>query len=156
MKNLLSALFCLLLIGCGESTTVPRKAMVAVYHSTQQGPDFVRFLQQAVPAGRIPVVYFYADWCGPCRRFRAALPSHEVDEALQRATLIKVNVDSCQELADAYGVQAVPTFVKVDAQGRALAIITSDKWGEDIPSQIAPVLDQLVNGHTYDMGKRGQ
>jgi thioredoxin 1 len=156
MKTLLSALLWLLLSGCGESTTGPRKAVVTEYHPSRQGPDFVRFLRHAVPAGRVPVVYFYADWCGPCRRFRAALPSDEVEQTLQQATLVKVNVDSCRELAAAYGVQAVPTFVKVDAQGQPLATITSDKWGEDVPGQIAPVLEQLVNGHSYDTQKRGQ
>lgn len=156
MKTLLPVLFCLLLSGCGESTTGARNAVVTEYRPTRQGPDFARFLQRAVPAGRVPVVYFYADWCGPCRRFRAALPSDEVDQALQQAALVKVNVDSCQELAAAYGVQAVPTFVKVDARGQPLATITSDQWGEDVPSQIAPVMEQLVNGHAYDTKSRGQ
>jgi len=74
-----------------------------------------------------------------------------VDEALQQATLIKVNVDSCQDLAAYYHVTAVPTFVKVDRQGKPIASITSDKWGEDEPAEIAPVMAKLVNTASYDL-----
>jgi len=74
-----------------------------------------------------------------------------VDEALQRAALIKVNVDSCQELAAYYHVTAVPTFVKLDAQGKPVAAITSDKWSEDEPAEIAPVMAKLANTTVYDL-----
>ncbi len=140
----------LLLVGCGDSATGPRRAVVTEYRAAGKAPAFAQFLQRAVPAGRVPVVYFYADWCGPCRRLRAALPSDEVDAALQRAAVVKVNVDSCQALAAFYGVTAVPTLVKVDAAGRPIATITSAEWSEDVPAEIAPVLAKLVNSTAYD------
>jgi len=102
-----------------------------------------------VSVGRVPLVYFYADWCGPCRRLRTALPSNEVDAALQRTTVILVNVDSCQELARSYGVSAIPTLVKVDAHGHPVATITSAQWGKDVPDEIAPVLAKLVNSNAF-------
>ncbi|GAA4030017.1 hypothetical protein GCM10022409_12840 [Hymenobacter glaciei] len=147
---LYSLFLAMLLTGCEGTATHPRKTVVLEYSQAGSPQAFVQFLQGATPAHRVPVVYFYADWCGPCRRFREALPSPEVDEALQQALLIKVNIDSCQELAAHYGVTAIPTFVKVDAKGRALATITSDAWGEDVPAKIAPVMAQLVNGNAYD------
>jgi hypothetical protein len=73
------------------------------------------------------------------------------NEALQRAALIKVNVDSCQELAAYYKVTAVLTFVKVDAQSKPFAKITSAAWHEDTPAEIAPVLAKLVNTTAYDL-----
>lgn len=149
MKHYLLAT--LLLTACGESAKHSTKAVVTEYQQADSPAAFAQFVQHVAPTQRVPVIYFYADWCGPCRRFRAALPSAQVDEALQRATLIKINVDSCQELAAYYNVTAVPTFVKTDAQGKPLATITSAEWDEDVPAAIAPVMAKLVSSTAYDL-----
>lgn len=143
----------LLLTSCGESATHSTKAVVTEYKQIDNPNAFAAFVRSTTPAQRVPVVYFYADWCGPCRRFRAALPSEQVDEALKQATIIKVNVDSCQELAAYYHVKAVPTFVKVDTQGNPIATITSAEWKEDVPAEIAPVMTKLVSSTTYNLKK---
>jgi thioredoxin 1 len=139
-----------LVTACGEAPTHATKAVVREYKERGSPQAFAAFVRSAAVGQRVPVVYFYADWCGPCRRFRAALPNEQVDEALKHAVLIKVNIDSCQALAAHYGVTAVPTFVKMDAQGRAVAAITSDAWDEDVPAKIAPVMAALANGNAYD------
>jgi thioredoxin 1 len=148
MKHLFLAT--LLLTSC-TTATHPTKAVITEYKQVDDLGAFTQFLHQTAPANRVPIVYFYADWCGPCRRFRAALPSEQVDEALQQATVIKVNVDSCQELAAYYHVTAVPTFVKVDGHGKPVATITSAEWGEDEPAEIAPVMAKLANSATYNL-----
>ena len=138
-----------LLTACTSSAS-QHEAIVVEYQRADDPQAFKQFLPGAVAAGRVPVAHFYADWCGPCRRFKAALAEPQVDEALQRATLMEINIDSCQELAAYYSVTAVPSFIKLDAQGRPLAKITSDKWGEDTPDAIAPVMRELVQGRAYD------
>ncbi|MBO2011060.1 thioredoxin family protein [Hymenobacter negativus] len=154
MNILRYAFFLLPLLGaCSESATHNRKAVITEYKQAGSKEAFTQFLRTASPAGRVQVVYFYADWCGPCRRFREALPSEEVDNALQQTALIKVNVDSCQELAAYYEVNVVPTFVKVDAQGQPVAKITSAEWGEDVPNEIAPVMTKLVSSKAYALKK---
>lgn len=149
---LLVALLVGILYACWQSATHPSNPRASVIDYTQaDAPSaLVPVIRRATAAHRVPIVYFYADWCGPCRRFRAALSSEQVDEALKQATIIKVNVDSCQDLAAYYHVTAVPTFVKVNAQGEPVASITSDKWKEDEAAEIAPVMTKLATTAAYD------
>lgn len=58
------------------------------------------------------VVDFYADWCPPCRTiapiFSKLADEHAVPGQLGFA---KVNVDHVKEVAQRYGISAMPTFL---------------------------------------------
>lgn len=64
---------------------------------------------KVVRAGTV-LVDFYSDTCAPCRRMMPVLSELESEQS-GRFTAVKVNVASDGELADRYGVDAVPTFV---------------------------------------------
>ena len=56
------------------------------------------------------LVDFYADWCGPCKAMGPVI--QEVAQATRgRARVIKVDIDKSVDAAQAYHVQAVPTFI---------------------------------------------
>jgi thioredoxin 1 len=56
------------------------------------------------------LVDFYADWCGPCKAMNPVIK--EVAQTVQgKARVIKVDIDKSNEAAEAYQVQAVPTFI---------------------------------------------
>ena len=56
------------------------------------------------------LVDFYADWCGPCKAMSPVIK--EVAKAVQgKARVIKVDIDKSVQAAQAYQVQAVPTFI---------------------------------------------
>jgi thioredoxin 1 len=53
------------------------------------------------------VLFFNATWCGPCRRMKPVVSTMR----RQGYRLRDVDVDRNRQLAEQYGVQAVPTFV---------------------------------------------
>lgn len=56
------------------------------------------------------IIDFYADWCGPCKMMNPILK--EVKDTLGDAiSIIKINVDTNQNLAEKYQVRGVPTLI---------------------------------------------
>jgi putative thioredoxin len=56
------------------------------------------------------LVDFWADWCGPCKSLGPVLEKLEVDYA-GRFKLAKINADTQQQLAGAFGVKSLPTCI---------------------------------------------
>ena len=50
------------------------------------------------------IVDFYADWCGPCKMLGSIL--EEMDH-----NILKINVDTHEELAREYAVMSIPTII---------------------------------------------
>ena len=55
------------------------------------------------------LVDFYANWCGPCKMLAPVLEKVSND-----IKIIKVNVDSNQELAREYGIMSIPCLILFD------------------------------------------
>jgi len=53
------------------------------------------------------VLFFNATWCGPCKQMKPIVASLR----LQGYHMRDVDVDSHRDLAQKYGIRAVPTFV---------------------------------------------
>ena len=49
------------------------------------------------------LVDFYADWCGPCKMLGNVLESID-------ANILKINVDTHEEISVKYGVMSIPTI----------------------------------------------
>ncbi|KAL2065573.1 hypothetical protein VTL71DRAFT_3243 [Oculimacula yallundae] len=60
----------------------------------------------------IVIADFYADWCGPCKTIAPTYESLAAKYSKpNKITFTKVNVDNQQEIAQKYGVRAMPTFM---------------------------------------------
>jgi thioredoxin-like negative regulator of GroEL len=67
------------------------------------------------------LVYFTADWCGPCKAMAAGtLKDKDTLETLTFFQAAAINIDLNKDLAQQFGVGSVPTFVLLDQAGDEL------------------------------------
>mgnify|MGYP006288439885 CR=1 FL=1 len=66
--------------------------------------------------GELPaIIDFYADWCGPCKMIAPVL--EEISQEYEgKLHVYKVDTESEQELAAAFGIQSIPSllFIPMD------------------------------------------
>lgn len=64
-----------------------------------------------VLSSSVPVlVDFWAEWCGPCRAIAPSLEQLSAEYA-GKARVVKVDVDSNQDLAMKYGIMSIPALI---------------------------------------------
>ena len=65
--------------------------------------------QAQIPKQGNVVIDFFATWCGPCQMIA---PKYEqLAEKFPTITFLKVDCDQSSDLAEAFGVRSLPTFV---------------------------------------------
>jgi thioredoxin 1 len=93
-----------------------------------------------VLSSELPVlVDFFATWCGPCQMLGPVL--EEVAKRYEgRAKVLKVDIEEAPELAERYGINAVPTLILFN-QGKPVQQI----MGMQSARQLAAVLDPVAS-----------
>lgn len=64
--------------------------------------------QQAIESGH-SIVYFYADWCAPCKAIAPGFT--KISEAYKTYNFIKANVENLHDIASEYEIRSIPTFI---------------------------------------------
>lgn len=65
--------------------------------------------EEIVSTNAIVLVDFWASWCGPCRMFAPVFES--ASEQHPDVVFAKVNTETEQELAQAFGIMSIPTLM---------------------------------------------
>ena len=116
-------------------------------------PDYAAAVKKAGKLRKSIFVYFYTDWCVPCRqvprivfgdrRIRAVIDSMYVS--------LKLNAEKGPgvPVARRYGVKAFPTFLFADADGHEIGRIVGTRSNDDYLTAIRskgrtdPMFDRL-------------
>ncbi|MDR1557550.1 MAG: thioredoxin [Tannerellaceae bacterium] len=95
----------------GDVIVLNKMDFLAKVFNYEENPD------QWVYEGEKPcIVDFYADWCGPCKKVSPILRDLAI---LYKDDIViyKVNVDTENELAAAFGIQSIPTLLFIPKDG---------------------------------------
>lgn len=68
------------------------------------------FEAEVLKADKPVLVDCYADWCGPCKMMAPVIDEVAV-EMEGKAKVYKLDVDEAPQIAQAYRVMSVPTFI---------------------------------------------
>jgi thioredoxin 1 len=80
------------------------------------------FEQEVLKSDKPVIVDFWAEWCGPCHAVSPILDKI-AEERAGELTVVKVNIDEEQSLAERYGIASIPTIVLFkDGEPAAAAI----------------------------------
>lgn len=107
--------------------------------------------QKAAALGQMPVVEFDATWCPPCQAIDAAIKAE--DELMLNAYagtyIIKLDVDEWgwnNGKVEFFQFDFIPVYFKLDDAGKPTGEqIDGGAWNEDIPKNIAPVMDKFFH-----------
>ena len=86
--------------------------------------SYAEALAKAEETGKVVVIDFFADWCGPCKAFDRDLANAEsgIAGALDAVVFTSIDAEKGEgiELAKKYGVSAFPTYTMMTAEGELI------------------------------------
>jgi len=80
--------------------------------------DFAVAQAEAKQTGKPMLLYFTADWCGPCQSMkRTTWADANVDQALQQYVPTRIDIDRNAELAMEYRIESIPQMLVIGEDG---------------------------------------
>ena len=104
-----------LLTACGANT----KTVETVSEDTTEIVAPNDTIHADVRDGIPMVIDFYATWCTPCKQIEPEFIEIE-KEYCSKVNFLRIDIDKQPEIAKEYNVDAVPTFVLLDADDNEL------------------------------------
>ncbi|CEP43334.1 thioredoxin [Paraclostridium sordellii] len=95
------------------------------------------FKNEVENATETTIVDFFATWCGPCKMLSPVF--EEIDQNVEEAKFLKVDIDKSLDLARRFEVTTVPTvivFKDGKEAGRLVGFIPKQKLEEMVKAHI--------------------
>ena len=89
----------------------------------EEPATFAQAKQMAKDQGKLLLVDFYTEWCGPCKRFQAAAKtSEDLHAGLEKVVFISIDCEKGEgvELAKHYGVRSFPNYMLAGVEGEPI------------------------------------
>lgn len=121
-----------------------------IKHRPQKLKGLTEAQAQAQAQSRPVLLYFTANWCGPCHEYEAnVLNSVEVQAALRtnRVLFSKVDIDGVESSAlNKWGVRIVPTVILVTADWKQRETLTSTRDAKQLAVAITEAAKRSKSG----------
>ncbi|MBO6515395.1 MAG: thioredoxin family protein [Bacteroidia bacterium] len=151
LHNPLKYIFLFLVVGCTLKTHAQEASLVIT-------KDVEEARQVASSTGKLILIDFYTDWCGPCKKFDKGL---SLDTAMQRTigknyVMLKHNPEKdLVPLGFKYHIYSFPTMVVVSNDFQYVGKLYGGKIKIDQPSDLISFLEKSVERASTSKFRRG-
>lgn len=121
-------------------------------HVPSLGAELERQQRAATKEGKRALLWLVGPRCAPCDGVERALKDPRMQKALRSVRLIRLDAGPFQAELTRLRVptHAIPGFALLGSSGRPIDYIHGGEWGDDIATNIAPVLGKFMRGAYTD------
>jgi thiol-disulfide isomerase/thioredoxin len=128
-----------------HSVVIAAALLVACVPAAHADIHWNHTYENGISQGRIAnkpiLIDFYADWCGPCQEMESSTWSDPTVQALgTQFVMVKLNVDTAQREAAAYGIDIIPATVFLNSKGQYLGKVGGGQSADQLAATMRRIL----------------